>query len=126
MLVRQQRLDLRMVQKLGHELDKHLAVLQPIAVLCENGRVPDRVIGRKPHEPAVQQIVVQLPHQLAFRADGVEHLKQQRAQQLLRRSSPLRRSRRREWPSDHPTAPASESLLLSRRARGGLHTILEI
>ena len=86
MLVRQQRLDLRMVQKLGHELGKHLAVLQPIAVLCESGRVPDRVVGRKPHEPAVQQIVVQLLHQLAFRADAVEHLKQQRAQQLLRRN----------------------------------------
>src|ERR1700681_3601258 len=85
MLVRQQRLDLRMVQKPGHKLLKHLAVLQPVAVLGECGRVPDRVVGRKPYEPAVQEIVVQLLHQLAFRPNAVEHLQQQGAQQLLRR-----------------------------------------
>src|ERR1700736_6580127 len=43
MLVRQQRLDLRMVQKFGHELGTHRAGLQPIAVLREGRRVPDRV-----------------------------------------------------------------------------------
>ena len=53
MLVRQQRLDLLMVQKLGHKLGKYPTVLQPIAILGEGGRVPDRVVGRKPHEPAV-------------------------------------------------------------------------
>ena len=80
MLVRQQRLDLRMVQKFGHELGKHRAGLQPIAVLREGCRVPDRVVGRKSHEPAVQEIVVQLLHELAFRPNAVEHLKQQRTQ----------------------------------------------
>src|SRR5580704_8383855 len=60
MLVRQQRLDLRMVQKFGHELGKHRASLQPIALLRESSRIPDRVVGRKSHEPAVQEIVVQL------------------------------------------------------------------
>src|SRR5438552_5418892 len=65
MLVRQQRLDLRVVEKLDHEFGKHLAVLQSVAALREGGRVPDRVVGRKPHEPAVQEIVVQLLHQLA-------------------------------------------------------------
>src|SRR5262249_17586511 len=85
MLIRQQRFDLRMVQKLGHELGEHLAVLQPVAVLREHGRVPHWVVGRKSHEPAVQKIVVQLLHQLAFRPDAVEHLQQQGAQQLLRR-----------------------------------------
>src|SRR6202166_873318 len=72
-----------MVQKPGHELRKHLAVLQPIPVLGEGGRVPDWVVGRKPHKPAVQKIVVQLLHQLAFRPNAVEHLQQQCAQQLL-------------------------------------------
>ncbi len=85
MFIRQQRLDLRMVQKLGHELGKHLAVLQPVAVLGEYGRVPHRIVGRKSHEPAVQKIVVQLLNQLAFRPDAVEHLQQHGAQQLLRR-----------------------------------------
>ena len=80
MLVRQQRLDLRMVQKFAHELGKYRAGLQPIAVLREGRRVPDRVVGRKSYEPAVQEIVVQLLHELAFRPDAVEHLKQQRTQ----------------------------------------------
>src|SRR5579859_5728451 len=47
MLVRQQRLDLRVVQKLAHELGKHLAALQPIAVLGEYARVPYRIVGVK-------------------------------------------------------------------------------
>src|SRR5882672_1915945 len=85
MLVRQQWFDLRMVQKPGHELREHIAVLQPLAVLGEGGRVPDRIVRRQSHEPAIQKIVVQLLHQLAFRADAVEHLQQQGAQQLLRR-----------------------------------------
>lgn len=57
MFVRQQGLDLRMVRKPGHELIKNLTVLQPVAVLGEAGRVPNRVVWRKRHEPAVQEIV---------------------------------------------------------------------
>src|ERR671934_252922 len=60
MLIRQQRFDLRMVQKLGHELGEYLAALQPVAVLREHGRVPHQVVGRKSHEPTVQKIVVKL------------------------------------------------------------------
>src|SRR5262245_57438872 len=86
MLIRQQRFDLRMIQKLGHELGEYLAALQPVAVLREHGWVPYQVVGRKSHEPAVQKIVVQLLHQLAFRPNAVEHLQQQGAQQLLRRN----------------------------------------
>src|SRR5665213_3184467 len=85
MLVRQQRFDLRMVQKARHELRKYLAVLQPLSVLREGGGVPDTIVGRKPHKPAVQKIVIQLLHELSLRADAVKHLEQQCAQQLLRR-----------------------------------------
>src|ERR1039458_4037878 len=74
-----------MVQKLAHELGKHLAILQSVSILREGGRVPDQVVRRKPHEPTVQEIVVQLFHQLPFRPNAVEHLEQQCAQQLLRR-----------------------------------------
>src|ERR1039458_4113163 len=83
MLIRQQRLYLRMVQKLAHELGKHLAILQSVSVLREGGRVPDRIVRRKPHEPAVQKIIVQLFHELSFRPNAVEYLQQQCAQQLL-------------------------------------------
>ena len=74
-----------MPQQLGHELLEHLALLQPLAVLGECGRIPDRVIGQQPNEPAKQKIVVQLLNQLPLRADAEEHLQQQRAQKLLRR-----------------------------------------
>src|ERR1700704_1740879 len=39
----------------------------------------------RPDEPTIEQIVMQLFHQLAFRADGVERLQQKRPQQPLRR-----------------------------------------
>src|SRR5437660_3571713 len=35
--------------------------------LGEGGRVPDRIVRRQSDEPAIQKIVVQLLHQLAFR-----------------------------------------------------------
>jgi hypothetical protein len=43
------------------------------------------LVDSEPNEPAVQQIVVQLLHQLPLRADRVEHLQQKRAQQPLGR-----------------------------------------
>src|SRR5674476_303312 len=73
------------VQELGHELRKHLAVLQSVSVLREGGRIPGWIVGRKPDDPAAQKIVVQLFHELSFRPNAVEHLEQQCAQQLLRR-----------------------------------------
>ena len=48
--------------------------------------MPDRLIRRKPHEPAEEQVVFQLLHQHAFATDGIEQLQQQRAQQPLRRN----------------------------------------
>src|ERR1700724_796635 len=46
MLVRQKRLHLRVIQKLRHELLKHLAVLQSSPVLGESRRVPHRVVAQ--------------------------------------------------------------------------------
>src|SRR5580692_12989372 len=81
----QERLHLRMVQKLRHELLKHVAALQTLPVLGEGRRVPDGVVRGEPNKPAIEKIIVELRHQLAFRADAVEYLPQQGAQQLLRR-----------------------------------------
>src|SRR5664279_612488 len=39
----------------------------------------------KPAEPAIQKVVVELLHQLPFRADPIEDVQQQGTQQLLRR-----------------------------------------
>ncbi len=85
MLVRQQRLHLRVVQKLRHELLEHLALLQTLAVLGEGRRIPHRIIRGEPHKPAIEQVIIQLLHQLPLRPDAIENLDQQRAQQLFRR-----------------------------------------
>src|SRR6266478_2977971 len=75
-----------MVQKLHHELLEHLALLQALAILGEGRRIPHRIIRRQSDKPAIKQVVVQLLHQLTFRTDAVENLKQQRAEQALRRN----------------------------------------
>src|SRR5580698_1558711 len=85
MLVGQQWPDLGMVQQFDHELLEHIALLEPFPVLGEHRRNPDLIVRRQPNEPAKKKIVIELLHQLAFRTDAVEHLKQERAQELLRR-----------------------------------------
>jgi hypothetical protein len=57
-----------------HELRKHVVVLRPLTVLREAGRVPDRIVRRQSHEPAVQAIAVPLLDQLSFRPNAVERL----------------------------------------------------
>ena len=66
-----------MVEKLGHELLEHVAFFKAFPVLGEHGRVPDRIVRREADEPAKQQIVVELLHQLALGADRIEHLQEQ-------------------------------------------------
>ena len=68
-----------MFEKLGHKLLEHIAFLKAFAVLGEHGRVPDRIVRREADEPAKQQIVVELLHQLALGADRIKHLQNQRA-----------------------------------------------
>ena len=77
--------DLRQVQHAGKELGRDIVIEQAIAVLAEHGGIPDRIIGRQSDEPAEQKIVVELLHQLPFRAHRVERLQQQCTQQSLRR-----------------------------------------
>jgi hypothetical protein len=60
MLVREQRLDLWMVQQPGHELLQDVAALQPLAVLGEGRGIPHRIVRRQSDEPAQQQVVVEL------------------------------------------------------------------
>src|SRR5271168_4635433 len=84
MVARQKRLHIGMVEKLAHEFLQDLAVLQPVTVLRERRRIPDRIIGGEPDEPTKQEIVIQLFHELALRAQAIEYLDQQGAQQLFR------------------------------------------
>jgi hypothetical protein len=59
---------------------------QPVAVLGEHGHVPDRIVDPEPGEPAEQQVVVELLHQLALGADRIERLEQECPEQLLGRA----------------------------------------
>ena len=74
-----------MSQHRRHELRCNLRIEQPISVLREHGHVPHRIIDPEPHEPAEQQIIVELLHQLPLGAHREERLQQRGAQELLRR-----------------------------------------
>src|SRR5215208_639360 len=83
-LVRQQFTYLLVVKQLSQELARHIRLEQSVAVLREHTRHPYRLVHPKPHEPTIEQIVVELLHQLTLRADRIERLQQQRPQQPLR------------------------------------------
>src|SRR5215475_10109283 len=85
MFVRQQPTQLRMLHERGQKLPCHVCFKQPIAVLREHCRNPYRLVHAETNEPAVEQVVVELLHQLPLRADGIERLQQERPQQSLRR-----------------------------------------
>ena len=53
----------------------------------EDRRNPHGIVHRQPDKPAEQQVVLDLLHQLALRADVVQHLQQHGAQQLFGRDT---------------------------------------
>jgi hypothetical protein len=63
-LVREKGAHLPVGQKFGEELARHLSPEQPVAVLAEHRRNPDRIIDAQADKPAIKQIVLQLLHQL--------------------------------------------------------------
>jgi hypothetical protein len=73
----------RGVEQFGHRL----VLDQPVAVLAEHRVVPHRVVDRQAHEPAEQQVVVDLLDQLPLAADAEQHLQQHGAHQLLGRDA---------------------------------------
>ena len=103
---------------LVNELGRDIAVEQPIPVLAEHGRIPHRIVRRQPDEPAEQQIVVELLHQLPFRAHRVERLQQQRAQQPLRRDRRPSVARIQACSNARDSSPSAASTS-SRIARKG-------
>jgi hypothetical protein len=75
----------RLAQHRREELLRHFAGQQPVAILAEAGRVPHPLVHAKPYEPAEQQVVLHLLHQHPLAPHRVQHLQQQRPQQLRRR-----------------------------------------
>jgi hypothetical protein len=68
------------------QLARHPGLDQSVAVLGEGRMVPNPIIHRQPHEPAKQQVVVQLLAQQSLGADRVQHLQYQSPHQALRRN----------------------------------------
>src|SRR5258705_1234209 len=75
----------RLLQYARKELFGDVAAQQPLAVLREGSCIPDAIIHVQTDEPAKQHVVIEFFHQQSLAAYAVEHLQQQRSQQLLRR-----------------------------------------
>jgi hypothetical protein len=84
MLVRQQHAQFLMLHEFGEKLPRYVGLKQPIAVLREDRRHPHRLVNAKPDEPAVEQVVIELFHQLPLRPDRIEGLQQKCPKQPLR------------------------------------------
>ena len=76
----------RVAQHRRQEFGRDLTLEQPVAVGRERGRMPYRIVVPEPHEPPVQEVVVELLHQQPLRADRIEGLEQERPQQPLGRN----------------------------------------
>lgn len=75
---------LRLGEHAGKELLGNVAFQQPVPILAEHRRHPHPIIHSQADEPAEQQVVIQLLHQHPLASNRVQHLQQQRPQQLLR------------------------------------------
>lgn len=116
-LIGHEALPLGQLQYPLEELTRHLGTEQPITVEAEDRPVPHRGIHPETDEPAKQQVVVQLLHQLALAAHREEHLHQQGPKQMLGRDRRAARMRIDlvEQPAhvrkDHIDQPAQRVLL---------------
>ena len=84
MLVGQQAALPRVRDHAIEERVRDVAGEQALAVLGEDGGIPDGIVHLEPDEPTEQQVIVELFHQQALAADRVQHLQQLGAQELLR------------------------------------------
>lgn len=64
----------------------HLMFDKPVPVFGKGRMIPDLILQGEPDEPTKKQIVIQLLDQHPLAANGIEHLQQRSAQQLLRRN----------------------------------------
>jgi len=86
-LVGSQLLPLGERQDLAEKLPHDGFRKQPFPVLGEGRRRPHAIIHGEADEPAVQEVVLDVLHQLPFGADGKEHLDEAGPQQPLRRDT---------------------------------------
>ena len=104
--VRQKRRYLPVGENGSQELARHLRRQQPVAVLGENRRDPCRIIDAETHEPAQEQIVLHLLHQLPLGAHREQELDQAGPHQ------PLGRDR---WPTFRRVEPVELGVQAGQR-----------
>jgi hypothetical protein len=63
----------------------NVTLKQAIAILGERGRHPHGVVHAEPDKPAKQQVIGELFHQHPLAAHRIQHLEQERPQQVLGR-----------------------------------------
>jgi NAD-dependent DNA ligase len=78
-IVRQEALHLSVTQHRFEKFSCNIAIQQTVAVLRE-GRVVPKIVDSEADEPAEQQIVINLLHELALRAHGIKRLQERGAQ----------------------------------------------
>ncbi|CAN0626732.1 protein of unknown function [Burkholderia multivorans] len=84
MFARQVAARLRRLDGLVEQTYDDIVNEQPVTVLAERRVVPHRIVHRQADEPAKQHVVGDLLHQHAFASNRIQHLQQQRTNQLLR------------------------------------------
>ena len=85
-LLRQEPLLPGLLQDGIEEAHVDLAAQKPRTVLRVHRRIPHAVVHSQAHEPAVEDVEVELLHQLPLAADRVQHLQYRSSDQLLRRN----------------------------------------
>ena len=85
MLGREQLPGLRLLHDGREEGLGDVPAQQAFPVLGEHGHIPDRGIQAQPHEPPIEDVEVQLLHELPLAPDRVQRLEQQGAEELLGR-----------------------------------------
>ena len=126
-LVREQRLDLRQPQKRGKELPRHLGLEQPVAIVREHRRMPDRAhrasgrrtsgtAGCSPSAPSAsaRSAPRRRPAATAPAAASRARSKAGRSTSTARRSARQRRQSLIRQPADRPQRVIRRNALLQR------------
>ena len=86
-LAREMTARLRRLHSLVEQTHDDIVRQQPVSILAERRVVPHRIVHRQADKPTKQHVVGDLLHQHALAANRIQHLQQQRANQLLRRDA---------------------------------------
>jgi hypothetical protein len=85
MFGREQLPGLRLLHDGREERLRDVPPQQTLPVLGEHGHIPDRGVEAQSHEPSIENVEVQLLHELPLAPDRVQRLEQQGAEELLGR-----------------------------------------